>query len=92
MAWPGLPPQASGQGQLSSGLLSGMMAGELGGLRGGRGARLGPAQVQTCHGGFPPDSGREPGFLRRKPEERAPGALPPGPHFNGPLAARSFWG
>ena len=30
-------------------------------------------------GGFPPDSGREPGFLRRKPEERAPGAAPPGP-------------
>ena len=42
---------------------------------GGRGV----AQVRTCAVGFPPDSGREPGFLRRKPEERAPGALPPGP-------------
>ena len=43
--------------------------------------------------GFPPDSGREPGFLRRKPEERAPGALPPGPppFIARSLLARSFW-
>ena len=47
---------------------------------GGRGV----AQVRTCAGGFPPDSGREPGFLRRKPEERAPGAVPPGPPASWP--------
>ena len=52
-----------------------------------------PSAGWALRGGFPPDSGREPGFLRRKPEERAPGALPPGPlFFYGPLAvARSFW-
>ena len=44
-------------------------------------------------GGSPPDSGREPGFLRRKPEERAPGALPPGPPVLWPLVStRWFWG
>ena len=46
--------------------------------------------------GFPPDSGREPGFLRRKPEERAPGALPPGPPFLWPARSHSlvlaWWG
>ena len=42
------------------------------------------AQVRTCAVGFPPDSGREPGFLRRKPEERAPGAVPPGPPASWP--------
>ena len=47
---------------------------------GGRGV----AQVRTCAVGFPPDSGREPGFLRRKPEERAPGAVPPGPPASWP--------
>ena len=59
---------------------------------GGRGV----AQVRTCAVGFPPDSGREPGFLRRKPEERAPGAVPLDPQLHGPLATRSlvlaWWG
>ena len=40
--------------------------------------------------GSPPDSGREPGFLRRKPEERAPGAAPPGPPFLWPARWHSL--
>ena len=46
--------------------------------------------------GSPPDSGREPGFLQRKPEERAPGAMPPGPPFLWPARWHSlvlaWWG
>ena len=40
--------------------------------------------------GSPPDSGREPGFLQRKPEERAPGAMPPGPPFLWPARWHSL--
>ena len=41
----------------------------------------------------PPTPAGEPGFLRRKPEERAPGALPPGPPVLWPLVStRWFWG
>src|SRR5699024_7534578 len=71
--------QASRSRWLSSGLLSGMMAGELRGLPGRQGGRAWTGAGPDLRGGFPPDSGREPGFLRRKPEERAPGAAPPGP-------------
>ena len=45
------------------------------------GGSVGTVAGPDLRRGFPPDSGREPGFLRRKPEERAPGALPPGPPF-----------
>ncbi len=42
---------------------------------------------------FPARLRAEPGFLWRKPEERAPGALPPGPppFIARSLLARSFW-
>ena len=46
-------------------------------------------QAWAC-AGSPPDSGREPGFLQRKPEERAPGAMPPGPPFLWPARWHSL--
>ena len=55
------------------------------------GGLSGLTQVQTCHVGSPPDSGREPGFPE-KAGGKAPGAVPLDPRFYGPLAfARSFW-
>ena len=60
------------------------------------GGAVGTGAGWALQRGFPPDSGREPGFLRRKPEERAPGALPPGPPFSWPARSHSlvlaWWG
>ena len=85
--------QASRSRWLSSGLLSGMMAGELGGLPRRQGGRAWTGAGPDLRGGFPPDSGREPGFLRRKPgrkESRGDAPRPPWVMARS-LLARSFW-